>query len=285
MAGHTLRTETILDDLVNGKRAALKRRQRVEPLAAVVAKATAAPEPVPFVPSLLRDEIRLIAEIKRASPTAGLLEPDFDPVARANAYVDGGAAAISILTEEDRFLGKLDDLSAVRDALAPGRRPPLLRKDFLFSPYQIYETRAAGADAVLLIVAMLDQAMLRDLLRLAEELSLATLVEVHDEGEAARALSAGARVVGINNRDLHTFQTSLAVTERVRPELPPDCLVVSESGIRRREDVQRLADAGVDAILVGEALMRSGSVASAVRQLSTVPKPAVVCQRSHGRAG
>src|SRR5580700_6758879 len=171
MTNHTLKTETILDELVAGKHAALAIQERAQPFAMVVERASAMPPPVPFAPALRGDRVRLIAEIKRASPAAGLLEPEFDPVARARSYVDGGAAAISILTEERRFLGCLGDLTDVRRDRGFGQPPPLLRKDFLVAPYQLHEARAAGADAVLLIVAILEQRLLRDLLQLAVDLS------------------------------------------------------------------------------------------------------------------
>jgi len=288
MTDRTIRTATILDELVSGKRAALELQERIEPLQSLVTRAMESPPPIPFAPALRGDRVRVIAEIKRASPAAGLLEPEFHPVARARQYAEGGAAAISILTEERRFLGQLADLASVREAQDNQTRLPLLRKDFLFAPYQLYEARAAGADAVLLIVAVLEQALLRDLIQLGEHLHLAALVEIHDADEASRALSAGATVIGINNRDLRTFKTALDVTERLRPELPAECLVISESGIRDQADVRRLVDAGVDAILVGEALMRSGDVVSAVRELAGVAKPAGaggVPQRSQGGTG
>jgi len=288
MTDHTVKTATILDELVSGKRAALELQEALEPFDALVTRTMESPSPIPLAPALRGDRVRVIAEIKRASPAAGLLESQFHPAARAHQYVEGGAAAISILTEERRFLGRLDDLISVREALVRSSRLPLLRKDFLFAPYQLYEARAAGADAVLLIVAILEQSLLRDLIQLAEQLQLTALVEIHDADEAARALSAGATVIGINNRDLHTFKTSLDVTERLRPELPVECLVISESGIRDRDDVRRLADAGVDAILVGEALMRSGDVVGAVGELAGVTKPAgtgLVPRRSQGGTG
>jgi indole-3-glycerol phosphate synthase len=202
-----------------------------------------------------------------------LLEATFEPVDRAQSYASGGAAAISILTEERRFLGDLEHLSTVRNALdgLGERRPPLLRKDFLFDPFQVFEARAAGADAILLIVAILPQSTLESLLGLAGELGLSVIVEVHSEQELERALVSGAEIVGINNRDLRTFATSLEVTERLRPQIPAERSVVSESGIQGRSDIERLADAGVDAILVGEALMRSGDVIRSVESFASVP--------------
>lgn len=280
MAEPTVKTDTVLDALVAGKRKALEARRTAESLANLVDRARSSALPRPFAPALRGAHVRVIAEIKRASPAAGMLEASFDPVGRAASYIRGGAAAISVLTEEKRFLGRLSDLTAVRQSLQahPGARfiaparPPILRKDFIFDPYQIHEARAAGADAVLLIVAILEQDVLCQLLALATSLALGAIVEVHDEREAERAGLAGAGIVGINNRDLRTFVTSLDITEAVRPALPGDCIVVSESGIRDRTDVQRLARSNIDAVLVGEALMRSGDVVQSVRELASVPR-------------
>jgi indole-3-glycerol phosphate synthase len=282
MAESTVQTETILDQLVAGKREGLAARLASESLSAVRERALSRPAPLPLAPVLCGPEVRLIAEIKKASPAAGLLEAEFDPVTRAAAYVKGGAAAISILTEERRFLGSLDHLSAVRTALdiGGGRHTPLLRKDFLFDPYHLFEARARGADAVLLIVAVLQQSALESLLALARDLGLSALVEVHDDEQLDRALSAGADLIGINNRDLHTFQTSLDVTERLCTRIPDGPVVVSESGIHSTQDITRLAQSGVDAILVGEALMRSGRIVESVQEFSNIRRPV----ESHVRA-
>jgi len=289
VADATVETQTVLDALVAGKRDELSARLSARPLATMERLARSRPVPIPLVPALRGDAIRLIAEIKKASPAAGLLEVAFNPVARALSYARAGASAISILTEERHFLGNLDHMEAVRDALelecdhpsiGAGRaramqRPPLLRKDFLFEPYHLFEARAAGADAVLLIVAILPQHTLDSLLALTSELGLAAVVEVHDEREVERALAAGAQIIGINNRDLRTFATSLEVTELLRPQIPAGPIVISESGIHRTADIERLAAAGIDAILVGEALMRSGDVGQSVREFSNVPARAV----------
>ncbi|MGI8551109.1 MAG: indole-3-glycerol phosphate synthase TrpC [Dehalococcoidia bacterium] len=276
MAEATVKTETMLDQLVAGKREALTAQQAIEPLAPLQQRACTTPLPLPFAEALRGPCVRLIAEIKRASPVKGVLAAEFDPAERAKTYAAGGAAAISILTEEKRFLGRLDDLTRVRDSLGRGNiHPVLLRKDFLFDAYQLYEARAAGADAILLIVAILEQAALVDLLALARELGLGALVEVHDEREIERALQAGADVIGINNRDLRSFQIDLGVSLRLRPLIPTDGVVVSESGISRRQDVDRLGQQGVDAILVGEALMRSGDLTSTLAALTSSPKLAV----------
>jgi indole-3-glycerol phosphate synthase len=227
------------------------------------------PEPLPFASALTGTTLRLIAEVKKASPTRGVFEAEMDPVARARQYAAGGAAAISVLTEPRHFRGDLAYLSAIRNALPAGggHRPPLLRKDFLFDPYHLYEARAAGADAVLLIVAILGDALLAELIALAGTLQLGVLVEVHDEQEVERALRAGAEVIGINNRDLRTFHTDLATTARLRPRIPAGKVVVSESGIRGRDDVCSLRSLGVDAILVGESLMMAGDIPAKMAEL------------------
>jgi indole-3-glycerol phosphate synthase len=214
--------------------------------------------------------MQLIAEIKKASPSKGVLADTLDPVAIARAYADGGATGISVLTEPNYFQGSLEHLRNVRrtlDAELPGARPSLLRKDFTVEPYEVLQARAYGADNVLLIVAMLELSLLKDLLACAEEHGLDALVEVHTEAEAAQAVEAGARLYGINNRDLHTFAVDLAVTERIRPMLPPDAIVVGESGVHIRGDVERLQRAGVRALLVGEAFMTAPDIPSKMAEL------------------
>jgi indole-3-glycerol phosphate synthase len=214
--------------------------------------------------------VQVIAEIKKASPSKGMLAETLDPVAIARAYAAGGAAGISVVTEPNYFHGKLEWLRDVRRALAaelPGERPSLLRKDFVVDPYELLQAKAYGADNVLLIVAMLDDALLRDLLAEARGLGLDAVVEVHTEAEAGRAVKAGATLYGINNRNLHTFEVDLATTERIRPLLPADAIVVGESGVHTRADVERLQRAGVRAILVGEAFMTAPDVASKMAEL------------------
>jgi indole-3-glycerol phosphate synthase len=199
-----------------------------------------------------------------------VLAETLDPEAIAEAYTAAGAAAISVVTEPNHFHGDLRWLRRVRERLAathPGMRPSLLRKDFVFDPYQLLQARAYGADTALLIVAMLDDALLRDLLAEARALGLDALVEVHTETEAERAVNAGATLFGINNRDLHTFKVDLGTTERVRPLLPADAVVIAESGVHTRADVERLHRAGVRAILVGEAFMTAPDVAAKMAEL------------------
>jgi indole-3-glycerol phosphate synthase len=219
------------------------------------------------------DGVALIAEVKKASPSRGVLLEHFDHLELAQTYREHGAAALSVLTDAHFFQGSLSYLHEIRTR--PEGAPPLLRKDFLLDPYQLYEARAAGADAVLLIVAALDDAMLRSLLDLAYTLGMAALVEVHTADELERALAAGARIVGVNNRDLHTFTTTLETTERLAAQLPGGSarpLLVSESGIFRAADVARLRDCGVDAVLVGEALVTAPDIGARVRELAGVPR-------------
>jgi indole-3-glycerol phosphate synthase len=207
--------------------------------------------------------IRLIAEVKKASPSAGLLRADFDPAAIARTYAAAGAAALSVLTDEPFFEGSLSDLKAVRAAV----ELPLLRKDFILDPYQLLQARAAGADAVLLIAEILDDEALPRLLREAGALGLHVLVELYDPANLPRVLAAGARIVGVNNRDLRTFATRLEHTLELAPRLPGGCLLVSESGIRTRADIQRLAAAGVHAVLIGETFMRAPDIAAKIHEL------------------
>ncbi len=260
----TTRTQTILDEIVAASRAALESTKRARPLSEVEVLARQQPRPRDFAGCLAAGaKPRLIAEAKKASPSKGLLAPDYDAPALARRYEAAGAACLSILTEPRYFQGGLGDLAAVRAATGL----PCLRKDFIFDPYQILEARAAGADAVLLIAAILPRSSLASLRDLAEYLGMAALVEVHDEREVGQALSAGARLIGINNRDLRTFHVSLETSARLRPLIPADRLVVAESGIHTREDVQRLRDLSVDAMLVGEALVKSGDVEGKVQEL------------------
>jgi indole-3-glycerol phosphate synthase len=213
------------------------------------------------------DTVSVIAEVKRRSPGAGEIRPLLDPGRLAETYRRSGAAALSVLTDREYFGGSLDDLAAARTASGL----PALRKDFTIDPLHVVEARAHGADAVLLIVRILPQGLLEELLGLAAELGLAALVEVHDGPELARAVEAGARIVGINNRDLATFDTDLAVTEGLVDRLPDDAVTVSESGIRGGADVARVGRAGVDAVLVGEAILREPEPGLKVGELAGHP--------------
>ncbi len=252
--------DNILHAIMQWKRVELAERKARYPLAYWEQRAEQMPPPPDFARALRPPDgprgVRLIAEIKRASPSRGLLCPDFDPRALAETYARHGAAAISCLTDTRFFQGRLDDLVAAREYLEDlGMSRPFLRKDFVFDPYQIVEARAVGASAVLLIVEVLGEVELRSLIGYAHQHTLTPLVEVHNEHELAQALDAGATVIGINNRDLRTFEVDLRTTERLRARIPDAVVVMSESGIHTAEDVRRLRDVGVDAILVGEALV------------------------------
>lgn len=257
---------TILDEILAHKRGEVAEARRGLAPAEMRHRAEAAPSTRGFRRQLAAaTQPAVIAEIKRRSPSKGLIRADFDPVALARAYVRGGAAALSVLTDEHFFGGHLDHLRRVREAV----EIPILRKDFVVDAYQIDEARAAGADAVLLIVSALDPERLADLHAHAGALGLDALVEVHDEAELEGALAVGATLVGVNNRDLRTFEVDLGVTERLARLLPAGdvVLLVAESGILGAEDVARLARAGARAHLVGESLMRQPDVAKALGEL------------------
>jgi indole-3-glycerol phosphate synthase len=254
---------TVLDDIVAGVREDLEVRRTAVPEDQVRRKAASAPEPRDPMPAFRAAGLSVIAEVKRRSPSKGDLAAIPDPTVLARAYADGGADAISVLTERRRFNGSLDDLRAVRAAVDI----PLLRKDFIVTGYQLLEARAAGADLVLLIVAALEDATLRDLHRQATDLGLTVLVEVHDEPELDRALAAGARLVGVNARNLKTLQVDPDVFARLAGALPDDVVKVAESGVGGPEDAARYAAEGADVVLVGEALVRDGDPANAVRAM------------------
>jgi indole-3-glycerol phosphate synthase len=259
---------TILDEIFAAKHVEVRQRNRLIPLVEIRRRAEAAPPPHDFAGALCRptaqSPLRLIAEIKRASPSRGTLSKDFNALRLATVYRDNGAAAISVLTDEKYFQGSLDILEKV--AALPAR-PPLLRKDFLYDPYQVYEARAAGGDAVLLIAAALDTQQLADLSALARELKMAALVEVHNQVELEAALSCCPALIGVNNRDLRTFEVSLDTCLRLRPLIPAGTLAVAESGIHTHQDVEQLAQAGFDAMLVGEKLVTAVDPAAALRDL------------------
>ena len=257
---------TVLSGIVAGVREDLQRRKAERPRTLVERAAVSRAPARDFAVALRREGVSLIAEVKRASPSRGVIKADADPVEIARLYAASGADAISVLTEERSFGGSLDCLTNVVDALGP-EGPPVLRKDFIVDPYQVYEARAHGADCVLLIVALLGRAQLAQMLHLSQVLGMRCLVEVHGEAELDLALDSGALIIGINNRDLRTLDVDLATFERLRPRVPSDRLVVSESGIRRRDDVERLVACGVDAVLVGEALMSSTDIGAKVREL------------------
>jgi indole-3-glycerol phosphate synthase len=253
-------------DILAAKREELTAAKARRPLVELKAMAEEQPLPLSLAQVLRSFGVRFIAEIKRASPSKGPLRPDLDPGSLARSYAEKGAAAISVLTEGRHFGGSLEDLRAAKLALKD-KLVPLLRKDFIFDPYQIYEARALGADAVLLIATVLDNPALAELLALSYDLGMRCLVEVHDEAELERAVACGAGIIGINNRDLKTFEVDLSASLRLAPLVPRDRIVVSESGIRNREDVELLARAGVDAVLVGEALVTAEDPGEALGRL------------------
>ncbi len=255
---------TVLDNIVATKRAEIAAAKQARPEAALREMAAQAPPARDFFGVLgAPGPIRLIAEVKKTSPSRGLIRADFRPVEIALTYERHGASCLSVLTDEQYFQGSLDDLRNVRAAV----RLPVLRKDFILDVYQLFEARAAGADAVLLIAECLDDCNLRKLHNEAVALGMTPLVEFYEPENLPRVFDAGATLIGINNRDLHTFQTDLEHTLRLRERIPDECVLVSESGIRTRADVQRLAAAGVDAILVGETLMASSNIGRAVDAL------------------
>lgn len=240
------------------------RRQR-EPVAALERRAAAARPRGPQFESAVgaADRVNVIAECKRRSPSRGVLAPEYDPVAIARQYESGGAAAISVLTEPTFFDGSLEHLSAVRAAVDI----PLLRKDFIVDDYQLFEARAAGADAILLIVAALEQGELGRLQRRAGELGLASLVEVHNEEELARAVDSGARLIGVNNRNLRTLAVDVEASYRLAPRIPANVAAVSESGLQSRADLEKLSAAGYRAFLIGERFMTDSNPAAAIHGL------------------
>ena len=252
-----------LERVTGARRADAARRRAAGALSLAQAAARAAGKPRDFVGALAAPGLSLVAEIKRASPSAGDILRDARPADFARAYESGGASAISVLTEPDHFRGSLDDLREAREAA----NLPVLRKDFLCDALHVWEARAAGADGVLLIVAALSQTELVTLADLAADLGMAALVEAHSAGEVDRAVQAGARVVGINTRDLTTLAVDPATVAKLRPLVPEGILVVGESGVATRDDAREMASAGVDAILVGEAVMRAPDPAAKIREL------------------
>jgi indole-3-glycerol phosphate synthase len=255
---------TILERIVQTKQQEIADAMRRCPLRELQHRAASMPPTRDWTGALARrDRIGLIAEVKRASPSKGVLRADFDPVAIARAYVEGGADALSVLTDRDYFQGALEYLEAIRAAV----EIPLLRKDFLIDPYQVFEARAAGADAVLLIAECLSPSQMIELRQCAVECGMETLIELYDPRHLPAVLETGTRWVGVNNRDLHTFEVDLQRAVRLRPQVPEGRYLVAESGIRDAQDATLLWGHGVQAILVGESLMRQPDIATAVRQL------------------
>lgn len=255
-----------LENILRQKSLQLERAKGVSPLSELIKIAEQKPAPADFHAALNNDGVSIVAEIKKASPSKGMICHDFEPATIADIYIRNGVSAISVLTEEKHFLGKLDYLEKVK-TLSTGANIPVLRKDFIFDVYQVYESRAHGADCILLITAILKQDRLQELLDISHSLKMHCLVEIHDRDELKTALDTGAQIIGINNRDLNTFQVDLTTTERLRPLIPTECIVVSESGIKSREDMEKLKQWKVDAALVGEALMSANNVETKLREL------------------
>lgn len=256
----------ILDQIVKDKQVELeatKQKVSLARLQEIVEKQSPA---LDFTSAIRGSDIGLIAEVKKASPSRGVIRPRFDPVAIARAYANNGVSAISVLTETKYFQGKLVYLNDIKKALGE-KCVPLLRKDFLTDTYQIYESRAYGADSLLLIVAILTPGKLDELIGLSYKLGMSCLVEVHNEAEMKIALKSKARIIGINNRDLRTFKVNIKTTERLRPLVPLDKIVVSESGIKDRSGIEKMRDWDIDAVLVGETLMSAPSISEKLKEL------------------
>lgn len=271
----------ILDDIVRRKNERLRdemRQMTIEGWKQLI-RGPGLHKPLNFAETIKRtikrnDELSVIGEIKKASPSAGVIREQFDPAIIANEYVKSGVQAISVLTEKDFFMGDEAHLAAVR-RISP---IPVLRKDFIFDLWQLYQSRYIGADAVLLIVSLLNDELLKKMLIVSEILGMQCLVETHDEDEIERALEAGAKIIGINNRDLKTFEVDLKTTGRLINKIPEDIVVVSESGIRTAGDMEYIKNAGADAVLIGEAFMRGDSIAGKIREL----KPDATGRRLYG---
>jgi indole-3-glycerol phosphate synthase len=256
--------DSILSEIIAYKKEEVRQRKELLKIESLKKRLSQLPPPRGFKEAITqRNGINIIAEVKSASPSAGVLIKDFDPVAIADDYLKGGAAALSVLTERKFFKGNLDFISLVK------RENPLptLRKDFIIDPYQIYESRVCGADAVLLIVSILSKGILKDFLSLVVELGMDTLVEVHDEEELTVALNTGCDIIGINNRNLRTFKVDLTTTIKLISSIPPEKVVVSESGIKSRKDIVQLEEAGVKAVLIGEALIKAKDRVAMLRNL------------------
>ena len=256
----------ILDKIVADVLIELAAKKRCMPLAEMARYAQKQSPPLNFTAALRDNSVRLIAEVKKASPSRGVICPNFNPVDIARIYAANGAAAISVLTEPKYFQGSLDYVRDIKKATAD-KPLPLLRKDFIIDPYQVFEARAYGADSILLIVAILTSDKLSELLQLSHQLGMMSLVEVHNESELDIAVKSNAKIIGINNRDLNSFKVNLKTTARLRPFIPPNRIVVSESGIKSRQDMAKLKEWGINAALIGEALMTAPNIAVKMKAL------------------
>ena len=253
----------MLNKIIAQKREEVEHRKKVATIADLQQRIARQKPALDLALALKGDHIRLIAEVKQASPSRGMLSPNFHPIELGRTYAEGGAAAISVLTEANYFLGSIEHLAAIKDVVGL----PLLRKDFIFDLYQVYESRAYGADALLLIASILSQEQLNGLVSLSHSLGLRCLVEVHNESEVERAVLSEAEIIGINNRDLNTFSIDINTTRRLRPLIPQERIVVSESGIKSKRDLEKLGEWGVDAVLVGEALVTADDVLAKMQEL------------------
>lgn len=254
----------ILDKIIENKRSEVERTKKSKPLDSLKSELQNLDSTKSFYESISPDgSTKVIAEIKRASPSKGVLRSAFDPVEISKSYASGGASAISVLTDSRFFKGTLNHLRNVRSSV----EIPLLRKDFIIDPYQVYESRFYGADAILLIVAALDSTVLRELLELAHSLEMDALVEIHDERELVKAIEAGSKIIGINNRDLKTFDVSLETSLRLCKLIPSEKIIISESGIGSSEDIKRLRSAGISVLLIGETFMRASEPGEELRKL------------------
>ena len=256
----------ILKEIIDVKRERLLERKKTYSISKIKDLILDTPYPLNFAGRLMGSSVRIIAEIKKASPSKGIFREDLDILDLAVKYAENDVAAVSVLTNEDHFHGSIDDMNSVSDIVHP-YGIPVLRKEFIFDPYQIYEARAFGADAILLIVSMLDRSQIKEFMELASSLWIQCLIEVHDEEELHIAIDCGADIIGINNRDLKTFETTLETTETLAPLVPPGTIIVSESGIANRGDVDRVMASGAGAILVGESLVRSPDPSGQLREL------------------
>ena len=262
MAAET-KTVSVLDRIIEARRASIAHRKKTVPETALRFGAKHAKPVRDFAAALTRDSLNVIAELKKASPSAGVIRADFDPVALAKGFEAGGAAALSVLTEEEYFQGELKYMRDARAAVGI----PVLRKDFIVDPWQVWEARATDADSFLLIVAALEDSLLTELLALGRELGMEPLIEVHTAEELARALTAGARILGVNNRDLRTLDVRLQTSFELIERIPDECIAVGESGLRTRDDLARLRAAGFDAFLIGEHLMARPDPGAALAML------------------
>ena len=256
----------IIDEIIDNKHSELAESMQQSPLNRVAEIARRAPSPLSLANAIRGHTVKLIAEVKKASPSRGVICRDFDPVRIASAYAENGAVAISVLTESKYFQGSLSYLQSLK-YLLKARKLPLIRKDFIIHPYQVYEARAYGADSILLITSLLDDCLLHELFNLATGMGMDCLVEVHNEDDLRKALECGAKVIGINNRDLRTFKVDIAVTRRLRPLVPKDRLVVSESGIGSPADITLMQNLQVNAVLIGEALISSPDIGAKIKEL------------------